>query len=315
MGWLNHPAYVPVREHLIARLRAEIHFFKRTPPILFVCGGNRSERRSRLVDYLKGRHKALVFLADDVWLHLAKTPDLNALAMEAHLAELADMVILVVESPGTFAQLGAFAVGDTLRRKLLPILDQRYRQAESFIATGPVRWVDADSRFAPCVFADFDVILSAAAELDARIARIQHPPRVSRVAPGSLVENPRLTLFFLSDLVAIVGPASASDLRYYLQRVVDRPTQQATVEQALALGIALSILARYDPPVGDPVYVRADSPSVAQRFQRNRFFVSVLRAKVMEALGRIPEAATLLDAVTSRTSPGSPPSLPTTALS
>src|SRR5262245_40312779 len=101
MGWLHHPAYAPVRDYLIGRLKAEIHLFKRTPPIVFLCGGNGSPRRALLERYLKGQHRALVFLADDVWLQLAKTPGLNALGMEAQLAELADIVVIVVESPGT----------------------------------------------------------------------------------------------------------------------------------------------------------------------------------------------------------------------
>src|SRR5262245_41465696 len=110
MSWLNHPRYVPVRDALISRLRAKIHLFRRTPPIVFLCGAHQSLRRDRIADYLRRFTPALVFFADDVWLQIARTPDLNALQMESELAELADMVAIVVESPGTFTELGAFGL-------------------------------------------------------------------------------------------------------------------------------------------------------------------------------------------------------------
>jgi len=51
------------------------------------------------------------------------------------------MLLLVVESPGTYAELGAFSYAEHLRPKLLPILDRTYRHEDSFLASGPIKWL------------------------------------------------------------------------------------------------------------------------------------------------------------------------------
>jgi len=55
--------------------------------------------------------------------------------MESDLARLADLVIIIVESPGTFAELGAFSLSDELRQKIY----DRARNPESHqsLYTGP----------------------------------------------------------------------------------------------------------------------------------------------------------------------------------
>jgi F-type H+-transporting ATPase subunit a len=43
------------------------------------------------------------------------------------------MVLIVVESAGTFAELGAFSLSEPLRKKLLPIVDKQFEGVQSFI--------------------------------------------------------------------------------------------------------------------------------------------------------------------------------------
>ena len=64
-------------------------------------------------------------------------PDLFEL--ENYLAHLADVIVLFVESPGSIAELGAFAASDTLRPKLLAVRNTFYASEQSFIADGPIR--------------------------------------------------------------------------------------------------------------------------------------------------------------------------------
>ena len=173
MSWYNHPAYCPIRDKLIDRFKARSVAFRRLKHVVFLCGGANSQPRDSLLRYLEKYAKdALVFRADDVWAQIAST-DQNALEMEAYLADLADVVIVIVESPGTFAELGVFKCNG-LRRKLLPILDVQYIDAPSFINTGPVRWTNADSMFSPALFVRLPSILSAAPEIRERLQRL--PP-------------------------------------------------------------------------------------------------------------------------------------------
>ena len=85
--------------------------------------------------------------------------------MEAKLAALSDFV-LIVESPGTFAELGVFSLSDELRKKLLPILDIKYRSGQSFVETAPVRWTNRDSDLRPSIWVSHESILGAASFFD-----------------------------------------------------------------------------------------------------------------------------------------------------
>lgn len=127
LDWLHHPAYSRARDSLIERFRKREYTFRRLKTVIFLCGGSYSPRRDQLAGYLRRHHSdELLFYADDVWTHVAAQEEQNALAMEQELAQLADIVIVVVESPGTFTELGAFSLVEPLRKKLLPILDAQF---------------------------------------------------------------------------------------------------------------------------------------------------------------------------------------------
>jgi len=125
--WYEHPKYVRVRERLVSSITSPHYRFRRSEPIIFLCGGEKSAPRDTLAAYLR-KHlpNTKFFYAEPVWEVIATRLQLGALAMEADLAKLADLVIVIVESPGTFAELGAFSNSDVLRRKLLAIVDSEY---------------------------------------------------------------------------------------------------------------------------------------------------------------------------------------------
>jgi hypothetical protein len=187
--WFDHPKYVMARERLIRTLTSPHYRFRSVGPVVFLCGGMGSERRDTLAVFLRKQLPELkLFYAEPVWEAIAEREKLGALAMESQLAELADLVIIIVESPGTFAELGAFSQSADLREKLLPIIDKRYEsEKKSFIATGPVHWVDAESRFAPTIYAPFESILLGAEEILNRIAKTKTEPAKVEKLP----ENPK----------------------------------------------------------------------------------------------------------------------------
>ena len=148
-AWLEHPRYVPVREALISYLHSDRYRFRRLAPVVFLCGAAGSASRDALRNYLSRHAPNLgVFNAERVWEHIAARTDCGALKMESDLAALADLVVIIVESPGTFAELGAFSLSDPLRKKVLPIVDRKYQNEPSFLSTGPLKWIDRESNFA-----------------------------------------------------------------------------------------------------------------------------------------------------------------------
>jgi hypothetical protein len=62
----------------------------------------------------------------------------DLLRFERDLAELSSLTVLFSESPGSIAELGSFAVLNTIRERLLVVMHQNDAYQESFIWRGPV---------------------------------------------------------------------------------------------------------------------------------------------------------------------------------
>jgi len=116
---------------------------------IFLCGKDildKSSIRYRIAQVLteglwySGTYD-LVFPEDifDELLYSSTSADL--LSLENLLADSVDAVVVIPESPGSFAELGAFANNEKLRSKMLCILDVKYKRDKSFINQGPVKLV------------------------------------------------------------------------------------------------------------------------------------------------------------------------------
>ncbi|MGE0682961.1 MAG: retron St85 family effector protein [Candidatus Binatia bacterium] len=285
MDWLHHPAYSHARDGLIERFRKREYTFRKLKTVIFLCGGSCSPRRDQLAGYLRRHHSdELLFYADDVWTHITAQEEQNALAMEQELAQLADIVMVVVESPGTFTELGAFSLIEPLRKKLLPILDAQFQGAGSFINTGPVRWVDADSNFSPSIYVNFSVILDAIEQIAERLKRVR---RSEEEHIKDIASSPKHLLFLLCDLAAIIGPAPAKHFEYYLSQIL---TAQPvwSVHRLLGLAVALKIISFRNGNNGMRMYYRPLSRGEMPAFHYRRMFnLSTERAKILSVLQRI----------------------------
>ena len=124
------------------------------PDLIFLCGGPIARNgaflsaRDFFYRYLL-RNLAWakrIKLAEDISTWFQKDnafPDL--LQLENYLAHLAAATVLFVESPGSIAELGAFAASDELRPKTLAVLNTAYGSDKSFIADGPVRRIKGEN--------------------------------------------------------------------------------------------------------------------------------------------------------------------------
>ena len=239
--WLTHPKYVPVREQLIERLSSRWYRFRKVDPVLFLCGGNKSPRRETLRNYLRKTKPNLnVFYAERVWEHIASRANAGALKMEADLAGLADLVVIVVESPGTFAELGAFSLSDRLRKKIVAIIDDDYRKDPSFINTGPVQWLNQESDFKPMIYGPLDRILETVDQIEERIQRIRSP---RSVAIPDLSSSRKHLLYFLCDLIAVIHPATVEIVNYYLERIAPKLSGAEDVHTLIGVAEAMGLLA------------------------------------------------------------------------
>lgn len=299
MDWLKHPSYDRLRTRLARKLQGRRLQTARMKPLVFLCGGSDSARRAHVASYIRRHMKHLsVFYADDVWRVIAGHATQNALAMENELARLASVVVLIVESPGTFAELGAFSLNPALRPKLLPILDRRFRTAPSFINTGPVAWVDQDSRFAPSLYADFDVILGSVSELQERLGRL--PRHGTGSTDDTEAWESRSLLPLICDIVAILGPLPLE----HCQAVVKEVTGESPdVPLLLALAAVMGMVKEVKETRGTTFFYTdlADDGGLTLR-QRRKFSLEHERARALSVLLQLPGYLLALQAARGRTS-------------
>lgn len=301
MVWLDNPRYIRTRDELIARMTSERYRFRRHGHSVFLCGGAGSPRRERLRNYLRKAQPDLlgVFYAERVWDHLTKhASSMSALEMEGELAKLADIVIVIVESPGTFAELGAFSLNNELRAKMLPIVDSQYKGHDSFVVTGPLRWIDQDSHFSPTVYVNLETVLDCVSDVEERLSRIAKP-RTSKIE--NLAGSRRHLLFFLCDLVAVTYPVTLQMLEFYVDKIIKR-TDGATVEILTLIGLAesMDLLRSYQAEVGQTVltfYAPISNDVLDSPHHHHRFLdLPGLRAQHVSALMGISDAKRVLAA-------------------
>lgn len=214
--------------------------------------------------------------------------------MEEQLALLSDLILILVESEGTIAELGAFASHPRLRQKLVPIIDLRFETERSFINTGPIAWVDAESRFGPTIYTHVESILAAAEEISARIDKIPSRGRLnSTQASVSLSEDLKRILFFLCDLVAVIGPATESHCRFYVEAIFGQVTV-FSILGLLALGHSLGLLQKFDHE-SEVYFSRPLKGADYQSFLREDLFdVAEERARMLSTYQGITEASQLM---------------------
>lgn len=295
--WLEHPKYVAARDRTVKYLQSASYRFRRLPPVLFLCGAANSRNRDFLRHYLQRHAPNLsLFYAERAWEQLASRADRNALEMESDLALLADLVIIIVESPGTFAELGAFSLSDSLRKKVLPLIDDGYRTHQSFISTGPVRWIDKDSNFAPTIYVKLSRLLEAIDQIENRISRIPHTHSASL---SDLAQSPKHLLFFLCDLVSVIHPAPMEVIEYYISQIAPSVRSSAIdVPTLVSLAVAMELLKANDIVIDGEVrrlYAPAKSDALEQPYHHARLLdLQGLRAAHASVLLSIPQTRVAL---------------------
>ena len=114
------------------------------PKFVFLCGKAYendmydSSNRGVIDRYIKGQtDNIFIVLSEKLWEDSFDS-NIDLLTFEDFLAEVSDCIILLVESPGSFCELGAFAYADKLfSDKLILVIDKKYENDKSFIITGP----------------------------------------------------------------------------------------------------------------------------------------------------------------------------------
>lgn len=121
-----------------------LRVLSRPKPDIFLCGGSDGSKsiRCNFMNFAEQHWKdfySRLVLAENViksWFR-ADSYD-NLLELEEDLASVASVVPIFLESPGSFAEVGAFSSNQRLIKKVLVFQDMKYQDAESFLNLGPL---------------------------------------------------------------------------------------------------------------------------------------------------------------------------------
>ena len=122
---------------------------------IFLCGGvistEQKAKRKSVRDYIYkilqrsnrlGANIILAEAANEIY-RVADYRDL--ISFEEDVAKLVSLIVLIAESPGSLAELGAFASIDYIRRKLRVIVKQQHADEISFIRSDPIERLRRDN--------------------------------------------------------------------------------------------------------------------------------------------------------------------------
>ena len=132
----------------------------------------------------------------------------NLLDLEEELANTVSAIVLPLQSPGTFAELGAFSSNDLLKRKIIVINNKKYRRDRSFINDGPIALLEKKNIIYDDMRSDKKSISTLNYEIRKRTKLI---PRIN-VQKRTLFE----LRFILCVLIYVFDPISKKDLRDYV---------------------------------------------------------------------------------------------------
>ena len=126
---------------------------KNVPNFVFLCGGpvhhDKNGYRSvrhYVYDQIASKRSDIferIVLAERViqWYHSGLYQDL--LTLETDLAGLSAAIVLIVESPGSIAELGSFVLSPEISERLVVFLNSDHSQSQSFISEGPIGYFES----------------------------------------------------------------------------------------------------------------------------------------------------------------------------
>ena len=198
---------------------------------LFLCGGSGAQetefRREvgRQISQMPSKYMYSIYYPEDMFIELIlghQKQDL--LSLENLLADSVHCVVILLQSPGTFTELGAFTNYHKLSDKLVVVIDPRYSRSRSFISMGPVRYLQTKTKskvlYSRMDHSNLSVLAKQVAEAARDIAK--------HSSPISDLSNPISSYRFHLSLIYVFDPIP-KDSVFGILRVL------ATDEQDLAI--------------------------------------------------------------------------------
>lgn len=197
-----------------------------------------------------------VYYPEELFEELMKNkPYFDLLSLENILAKSVHAIVIILESPGSIAELGAFSNHNLLQDKLVVIVDKKYKNKKSFINYGLLRFLGkTKSRI---IFHDFsDLNFNVLDNIDELMSSIKKYMRSQKfiekvrksirdisekVKIDNTVSNPILAQYFLLSAIYIMEPIKKEKINLMLQSIIsegirdsiDKPSIEIIFHSAL----------------------------------------------------------------------------------
>jgi len=180
---------------------------------IFLCGGSslkEEKLRREIGDEIKkiiSKYRYSVYYPEDMFIELIlghHRKDL--LSLENLLAESSNATAILLSSPGTCTELGAFTNHKGLKDKLVILVDPKYKNVKSFINLGPVRYLQKETKSKVCY-----IPLDSSSK-DKIAKAIVDSCRSFDSAINQTLSNPLLSIEFFLGMIYVFDPLSKDRL-------------------------------------------------------------------------------------------------------
>lgn len=199
---------------------------------VFLCGAGLHDPDSRRTEIARGlsapsfrKQYELVF-PEQLFEELLRD---DLLDLENQLANSVDVVILVLESPGAIAELGAFSNHNQLRQKLLCIQNRKYKKSKSFINLGPIKHLRR-KKAGHTLFVDWDAVSDQIPNIRKWITKIAGTTK-KRVTPANVIHSHH----FILPCTFLLEPVHQSTLERMIQYAANSDEKTARTATAAAI--------------------------------------------------------------------------------
>jgi hypothetical protein len=160
----QHPAAKAMLERVASHFQNKTVWQLPRNQLVFVCGGPVTGApvsvRKQFLDWAKPNIPDFrFFLAETVAVDVidhAEPRFLNLAAFESILADIADCIVLIPESVGSWAEIGFFSANTEIAKKCL-VFNALSKQGDSFLNVGPIQTINEHSNYRPTVVANFEI--------------------------------------------------------------------------------------------------------------------------------------------------------------
>jgi len=245
-------------------LKANPASLGRSSKLFFLCGANitqgvPSKRRNEIKSFVEHlSHEYRIIFAEGVFDELKSLGyKKNILDLEHVISEIADKIIIVLESESAFCELGAFS-HSKLRNKLIIINDLKFKNSRSFIMLGPI--AAAEEVKSPVLWYSMtddgirilDGVGAIFHDLKAAINKGGIRPLSPLLDVSNLSAN-KESLYFAHDLVLFFGPITHGELIAVLTSISGKQSYDI-LKKLLGVLCAAGLIRKVDDLSKKPYY-------------------------------------------------------------